>query len=133
MNRTNTRSLSGSQVQTHFKWLFILSSFKNKTKKKYNNKCLSFTHTHTPKNGYLVSLAHHRKPHVAAARQRCSHRRVQTGTQSLTHTNFYHGERLSSPTCTDKSQKNSQLHRLGVIHSAERLHLKSLLTAGSVG
>jgi len=82
---------------------------------------------------YLVSLAHHRKPHVAAARQRRPDQlTAQTGTQTLSHTHTHTDFCSGLLTCTGKFKK-SQVQRLGVIHPAEGPRLKSRLAAGSVG
>lgn len=154
-----THSLPGLYVHKHSHAHFKLSlthskitpkrardweTFRSDKKSKLIRPSFNFTgvaaHTHTQslKHCYLVSPAHHRKPHVAATRQRCPDQFTlgrpdwDTHTNAHTHTSFYAGERLNLLTCTNKS-RTSQLHRLGVIHSAERLCFKSLFTAGYAG
>lgn len=64
---------------------------------------------------YLVSPAHHRKPHVAAARPD-RHTLGRPDLNTHKHTSSYPEERFNLLTCTDKS-KTAKLYRLGVIHA----------------
>lgn len=96
-------------------------------KKMYDNKtffvCLSLTHTHTfpgvftqtqlLKHCYLVSPAHHRKPHVAAARQRRPDQFAPGRPHTQMHTPPFIPERALQPANMHRQVQNLQITPAG--------------------